>query len=241
AAVLKLPPAEATKLLRQYGWRSRARTKPQDPFQKSQPIHPTSLSLPAESRPISQRHRDYLITRNFDPDQIVEVWGVLGTTHLGTHPQRIIIPIIFENRLVSFTSRDITGRALAKYMSCPLEDEVVQHKHILYGLDQAQGVQTAIIVEGPIDAWRLGPGTVATFGIEYTISQVKLLAERFSKLFVLFDNDPQAQAKGEQLALELHSLGKDALLVELPEAGSNDPGGLSPEEAQALKKDLLGI
>jgi hypothetical protein len=43
-------------------------------------------------------------------------------------------------------------------------------KETLYNLDNAKD-GTAIVVEGPIDVWRIGDGAVATFGVIYTQKQ----------------------------------------------------------------------
>src|SRR5690606_7407018 len=94
---------------------------------------------------------------------------------------------------VSFQARDITGRSEAKYLACPRERERIHHKHIVYGRGLPRRSRTLIVVEGPLDVWRLGGRAVATFGIKFTMEQVLTIADLADKFLVLYDAEPQAQ------------------------------------------------
>ena len=93
---------------------------------------------------------------------------------------------------VSFVSRDITGRHNLRYITCPTKYEIIEHKHILFGHPDTFKQDTCIVVEGVFDVFRFGVGAVATFGIKYTQEQLKLLSTMFSKVYVMYDDDPQA-------------------------------------------------
>ena len=162
------------------------------------------------------------------------VWGLLGTGPIGEYKFRIVAPIEFEGRLVSYQCRDITGRAALPYLACAQENEVRDHKHCLYGMDLVPG-HSVVIVEGIADVWRLGPGAIATFGIGYTTEQVDLM-RRWKRRFVLFDSaDPQALEKAEQLADMLSGFGG---WTEILEIDSSDPGAMDQEDANDLMKEL---
>ncbi len=115
-----------------------------------------------------------------------------------------------------------------------MEKEARHHKACLYGLDQVPG-ETVVIVEGITDVWRLGVGSVATFGIKYTKTQV-LLLKRFKRRAILFDSaDSQAQEQAEKLAKELSAFSGETISLIID---AKDPGTMSPKDAQDLMRQL---
>ena len=122
-----------------------------------------SLIMPAEFGPLKRKHREYLESRGFEPDDIISKWGILGTGNSAKgYANRIIIPIYQQGKLVSFHSRDITGEAVTPKKACRMEDEVVHFKDTLYGYDRCKS-NTVIVSEGPFDVWRWGYGAVCTW------------------------------------------------------------------------------
>ncbi len=198
---------------------------------------PANLKLPDGCGPMTTRHKDYLASRKFDPDHLERLWGLLGTTHLGADRFRVIIPIQFNSQIVSYQGRDITGNQ-PKYKACNATNEVIPHKHILYGWDMTRGSQSvAVVMEGVTGVWRLGPGSLGTFGVKYTASQVRLLAQRFQKLYLFFDPDQAGRMAADKLSVELMGLGRD---VEILEVSDNlDSGSLRQDDADQLMKGLL--
>jgi DNA primase len=76
-------------------------------------------------------------------------------------------------------------------------------------------------------------------GTELTESQIKLLQERFKKVFILFDNEPEAQKKARKFGLQLSSIGIDIEVVNAYEDfGKNDMGECSRKEIEIIKKEL---
>jgi len=124
---------------------------------------------------------------------------LMGTDSVGEYSHRIIIPILYKNKIVSYQARDITGKAELKYKACKKENEIMQHKHICYGIDKIKdGV--AIIVEGVTDVWRIGAGAIAMFGTSFTMQQVNFLVKNLSRVHILFDfGEKQAQEKAKKL------------------------------------------
>jgi DNA primase len=193
--------------------------------------------LPKGAGAMGKRHREYLTKRGLDVAEIERLWDPLATKRVQPLPWRIIIPIRYNSNLVSWQSRDITGLADLPYIACPKDEESVPHQKILYGLDNARK-RKAIVVEGIFDAWRLGPGAVATFGISYSPEQALLLAEKFDQVFILFDPEEEAQKKAYKLAGEVSLFGTEAFIPEW-EWDASDPAELKPHEAALIVKELL--
>lgn len=202
---------------------------------KRQKSNLSHVSLPAGTSDIQEKHRKYLRKRNFDPDEIVRKWDVKGTSHLGDFKWRIIIPIYYKGQIVSYTSRDITDKQEPRYKTAVPEQEVIFHKDILYGLSHSY--QKGIIVEGPMDVWRMRENTVSTFGTQFSLKQIKLIADSFSEVFILFD--PDAYDKAEKLGRELAIVGCKSTVIS-HDLGC-DPGDLSQEDADYLRKNLIGF
>lgn len=215
--------------LARYSGRPKHRNK--DPYQRVQ--SGSTCSLPAGSGSLSLPAKQYLRGRGFGPVAMQKQWQIQSTGPFGPYKHRIMIPIYLGGHLVSYQGRDITGKSELKYKACAMEREIIHHKHILYGLDQVP-FDTIVIVEGILDAWRLGPGAVATFGIKTTAQQVKLML-RYPRRIILFDNptkDPQAGPEAEKLAAILSQKPGVTEIIDLHEWP--DPGEMPVEEATKL-------
>lgn len=196
-----------------------------------------TLLLPQGTVDLLPGHRTYLRERGFQVGKLLQRWGLKSTGPMGAYKHRVVVPITFQGKIVSYTARDVTGRAEIKYKSCKLEDEVVYHKSILYGLDLLP-YRTGVIVEGCPDVWRLGPGAVATFGIEFTPDQVMCAAIHLDYAFIFFDPEPQARKQAEKLGLALSALGVGVEILNAPD-GHPDPGDMPQDEADELMLELL--
>ncbi len=210
--------------------------------QQTKEVRPKSIKpfeLPSGTTSLSNSHKQYLLRRGFDPDRLVKEWELLGTgpiSNLGNaeYKFRIIAPIIWNSKRVSFQARDITDRHPLKYKACLKEFEKIHHKEILYGKQEAW-TEVGIVCEGVTDVWRLGERSCATLGIKYTPKQLRLLAKLFSRLFIIFDDDPQAVKQAYKLKTDLEFRGVDAHVVSIV----GDPGGMKQEEANYLTKQLI--
>lgn len=199
----------------------------------------TNLSLPKGTTELKEIHKKYLIKRNYDPDELVKLWDIKGTYTIGDYAYRIIIPIKYENVLVSYQGRDFTNKSSLRYKACKTEDEIMHHKDLLYGIDHIKN-RKAIIVEGVFDAWRLGYGAAATFGTSVTNAQILFMKKHLDYIFILFDpSDNQAQRKAKTIAEIVSGIGIKAALVELPDFKGKDPGDLKSDDAEYLRKFLL--
>lgn len=234
-ALLRCSAEEAEKIYKQH----LVRTVIHDDRPAVQTPVSTSLKLPSGCEPLCglDRHKNYLLRRNFDPDLLERFYGLRGTGPTGDYKHRIIAPITLDGRLVSYQGRDITGKVEKdrRYKACAMKDEIIHHKKILYGLDLATGT-SCVVVEGITDKWRLGPGAVATFGTGFKEEQAALLYKRFRRIFVLFDPEPQAQAVAQQLGDFLANMGREVVFPDLET--DLDPGDLSQDDANAVMREL---
>lgn len=180
--------------------------------------------------PCGKRHRRYLKSRGFDPDEITNLWEVGGIGISSPISWSLYIPIIFRGKVVSWTTRKCRDDVGQRYFSAKPEQEVIEHKNILYGLDYVR--HCVIIHEGPTDVWKVGPGAVGTFGTAFLTSQIRLLAE-IPRRIICFDNSPDAQRSADRLADLLAPFDGRTEVVQLD---ADDPGSASKKEVRRLRR-----
>jgi hypothetical protein len=234
STLINVTEKEAKKIIRQYGLLLSLPKKEDVTITKV-----VEHRLPSGVGPLGKNHKAYLENRGFDPDKLERMWNLLGTGPVSVldginYRHRIVIPFIWDNKQVSFDSRDITGKHMAKYMACPKERELIPHKEILYGR-QNKWRETGILVEGPTDVWRLGTSSFAVSGIKYTSTQVRCASRLFRRIAVCFDDDPQAKIQAAKIVAELKFRGVDAFKVDIV----GDPGGMKQSDADYLIKQLI--
>jgi len=198
------------------------------------------FEFPSGVTDLSKAHKHYLSERGFDPDKLERLWGLKScgpVSKLDVHDykHRILIPYTWNLEVVTFDTRSKNKyKAGSRYKACPKEREKIEHKRILYG-NQEKWKSTGVIVEGPTDVWNLGPEACAVSGIKYTPAQVKVISECFERVFVVFDDDPQAVVQANKLVADLRFRNKKAIRYDI----KGDPGGLSEDDAKYLMKQLL--
>lgn len=190
---------------------------------------------PCGTSELKPRHKAYIASRKFNPERIIKLWGIRATEAVGKYKWRVIIPIMYEGKMVSYQGRDITGKSDLKYKACIKEEELINHQHLVYGIDNVVG-ECCVVVEGVFDVWRLGYGAVCCFGISYTMQQVNLIAKRFKKVFILFDTEDRAQLQAQKMGVLLTGRGVDVEILELE--GAADPADMEQREANQLMKEL---
>lgn len=236
--ILNLPTKQAVNdVLRLYGGYSGGKVPGVSSLSKIS-LHP--FRFPKDTGPLSQVHAKYLISRGFDPNELVKDWGIMSSARDSEldgieYYNRIIIPIKWEGRIVSFQGRTVNPKVTIKYRACPMAREEKNHKRILYGNQDYWHDRIGICVEGVTDVWKMGPKAFAVFGIEYHALQVREIAKRFDKVAVLFDDDPQAIKQAEKLVGELRFRGVDARQYYI----DGDPGSLSMKAARHLAEGIL--
>lgn len=191
------------------------------------------LEVPKAVVPMGKAHRAYLRKRGLDPELIESTWGVQGIGPDGGYLKwRLYIPIAWRGKPVSWTTRAISDEVTPKYRTAKPEQEKIHAKTLLYGHDLAN--HACIVVEGPGDAWRIGPGAVATMGTVVTRAQMAKLS-RFSLRIICMDSDPAAQRRANTLAGDLSVFDGETLIVRLD---SPDPGSATDKEVRQLRRML---
>lgn len=191
------------------------------------------LMVPKGVAPMQNVHRKYLASRGFDPPEIERLWGVQGIGLASRLAWRLFLPIVHQGKTVSWTTRAI-GKSGRRYMSASPAEETINHKTLLYGEDYCRRV--IIVCEGPVDAWRIGPGTVATFGLTVSLSQVRRIAE-YPVRVIAFDDEPEAQRRAKGLATMLNGIPGETHVVQV-ESGM-DWGEADREEVIELRGKYL--
>lgn len=191
------------------------------------------LILPSGLGPMKKQHQKYLRKRGFDPKEISKKWEVGGIGIAASHSWRLFIPIHdVDGRMVSWTTRAIRDGDEPRYLGAKAEQEEIDKKSLLYG--EAFARHAIAVVEGPTDAWKIGPGAVATMGIVVTKSQVSRMAA-FPTRLIVFDNEKDAQRRAEELCRELEPYAGVTYNLLLD---SKDPGSATEKEIQQIRRML---
>lgn len=223
SAILNAPEDEIYEIMNDYRFRPRLDISS---IEKPEFVRPTRLVIPGSS--LQQIHLQYLIKKNYDPQELIKTWALTGTTNREKYKFRIFYPIFYEYKIVSFQGRDITDTAKAKWKTCPKLLELREHKQCLGGIQKVPG-DSVVVVEGASDGWRLGPGAVWTFGTAFTLAQVRLLIQ-FKRVFILFDSfeeDQNAQKQAKELENMLSAF-TETIRLELDDG---DPGTMKQKDA----------
>ncbi len=192
--------------------------------------------LPLGCRPLSKTHGDFLARkRKFDPKRLVRDWGLVSAPVVGPWRHRIIIPVVVEDRVMTFVGMDHTGQKEPKYKAASIEESFMPTSEIVYGADYAG--RNALLVEGVTDVWRIGKGAVATFGMTPGPKRVRhLLGLHTEQFYVLFDGEEQATNNAAQLVADLRAGGKQADALAMQRGF--DPDMLTAPEVADLRADL---
>jgi len=193
------------------------------------------LQIPKYVGKLEPIHKQYLRDRGFNPKKLCKIWNIQG---IGLAPGllawRLFIPIDHYGQTVSWTTRAVTNDK-QRYWSASFNQEAVPHKSILYGLDYCRN--SIVVVEGPTDVWRIGPGAAATFGTSEKQSQV-LEISRFPNRAICFDNDHSAQKRATQLMDSLSVFDGTTHNIIIDEG---DPGEASNKTIRQIRKHFLDL
>lgn len=233
ATLLKIREEQAKILIRQYlGIITQT-------VETKRKVHAKSHKWPTDTGPLQLQHIRYLERRKFDPEQLMNDWNLQGTGPVSrldslNYSHRVLAPVIWNGEEVTFQARDITNKHPLKYMACPEEREIMKHKHLIYGR-QDKWTRTGICVEGITDVWRVGFNGFCTFGIKYTSQQLRLIAGIFDRVFVWYDDEPQAIENARALSADLEFRGLETKVI----TTKGDPGGTEQSEVDYIVKQLL--
>ena len=191
-------------------------------------------TLPSGTGSLLPIHKNYLRKRGFDPKEIVKLWGVMGTGLASYLAWKLVIPIHFRGQIVSWTTRSVSDEGSPRYINAQPEHEALPIKSLLYGEDFCR--HATVVVEGPVDTWRIGPGSVAVLGTAVSAAQVAKLV-KYPVRVVCMDVEPSAQVRARELCEKLESFPGTTTNIVL-ESGK-DPGEASASEIACIRRRFL--
>lgn len=193
---------------------------------------------------LNDNEKQYLTNRGYDVEYLVNKFHLRGGGIVGEWSYRILVPIYYKGVLVSWTGRSILDRKIIdelkipRYKNLAIEQSVINPKEIFFNLDNCNS-DSVILVEGPFDVLRMSEDAICSLGTSVTREQELFLANNFKKVFIAFDNEPAAQTKARHLGMNLVSAGLKVEVVNICEDfGKNDPGELTEDEVNQIKKEL---
>lgn len=151
-------------------------------------------------------------------------------------PCRIVFPIMYQKRMVSYVLRDYSGKASIKYMNAEDKESVIPPEEILYGYDDAPENSVLVTVEGIIDKMKLGRRALATLGTGFSKNQVlSFRTKKPKKIYILFDSEIEAQKIAQDLAFQIWFCPTEIIHL----TNYNDPGELTEDEGSELMRQLI--
>lgn len=196
----------------------------------------------------------YLEDRFFDCDKLGRLWAVsyCDSSRYSLAGNRIIIPIIQDHMMVGWQARHIgddyqgtpfNKAGVPKYWTSP----GFHRKLVSYNMDRATQHSTVVIVEGPMDVWRVGPQGIGLFGktmSQFVRKQLFKRMKKHSEAAVVVMLDPNADKVASKRERYKHHIDKlveqlrepfdrRVVPVWLPE--DTDPGSTDRE----LLRDLI--
>jgi hypothetical protein len=193
------------------------------------------LDTPIGIGEMGEAHRQYLKRRGFNPDLIASLWSVQGIGLAKNLQWRLYIPIHDEfGRQVSWTTRSLSDEVKSRYISAKAEQEARSLKSVLYGAHLARSA--VVVTEGPLDAWAIGAGAVATLGMSVSHEQTALIAGYLVRA-ICFDSTPDAQRRAEALCTSVSAFPGQTHRIIL-ESG-DDPAEADPAEIADIRSQFL--
>lgn len=212
---------------------------------------PRRLELPKEFRPItgsqtSALARNYLRQRGFSEQSldILRIEYDIRYCKSGPYRKRIMFPVYYKKRLVTWTGRTISKNVNLRYHSLSTDPETAREEgyspaigpitdYLLWYDDLPEyGADTIIITEGPFDALKLnvlgrpyGVCSTCLFTNKISKPQIELLYRllpRFKHRYLMLDVgtlDIMLKTERDLITLGLHRLS-------LPD-GFKDPGEIN--------------
>ena len=236
--LLAIPKKDINDVIEQYKTRTIILNKLND--KKTTAVK--NLVLPTDT--FTPIERKYLKSRNFNPSYLHKKYNVVGGGIVGDWKYRIIIPVIINGKIVSWTGRSILEKSkldelkIPRYKNLEIKKSVINPKECLFNLDNSKN-KTVVLTEGPFDVMRLGDDFICSFGTSLTQSQIKEIRLRYDKIFIMFDNEVEAQQKARNYGQMLSSVGVDVEIVDAySDFNKNDGGELNDDEVKIIRKEL---
>lgn len=200
------------------------------PFLPEEIKRAASVLLPKSAKkPLPLKHQEYLESRNFDPYLLTEKYDLYGCEIDAKYSHRLIIPVYHNQKLVTFIARAVIA-AEVKYKALKDELSILTTKETLYNFDTVK--DTAVVVEGAFDVFRIGDCACGTLGSVFSPIQVVMLS-KCKNVFIMLD--PDASDLSQKLADNLSGIVDH---VEIITIDVKDPAEMSEQDVRSLRKEL---
>lgn len=233
-SVLQSTTLEAIKFIKD----NRSRTLLDLGFKEAEEIVGPEITLPPLFKKLSFPETD----ENRKYWRYLKKRGVLASTALdyklgyvaqGTYRRRIVIPVYWFDKLVTWVARSLSND-VAKTKLTPKDNE--QSSYLL-NLDRLRGREHVVLVEGPFDMLKIPDLAVASFGKRISRQQVALLTHAGAKrITVAYDSDALQETWRTAAMLSERF---DVQIAELPPG--EDPGSLPDVVTRDLIRHARGF
>lgn len=151
--------------------------------------------------------------------------------------------VLFDNEILSLTPSP-GHLKLRKYMN----GVGSKRNELLMGYDAAveynrllpYGERYCILVEGPLDAGRLGSPALAILGKSLSQHQLNSIRQNFQKVYTVMDTDEAGKQCRDKIDSMFEAIGRSSMLTHIPlPEGVKDAGDLTEEQANDLKKEYI--
>lgn len=191
---------------------------------------PRSVPFPEGFRWLGPEGNDYTRSRGIPEGHAP--WFRLGETFSGWMRGRLIFPVFYEDRMVYYVGRDMTGNSPKKILNLPSRRlGSCGSRDVLLNLDRAvvAGRGTVVLCEGPISACVMGADAVASFGKRLSKQQIRRMVEQdVRRVVVAWDGDAISEARA--VSERLSKIFEEVLIVEFPEDA--DPADLGHQTSR---------
>lgn len=192
------------------------------------------VKLPEKAnRKITKYHAGYLKSRGFEYQELLDLYNLHFVGPIGEFSNHIIIPIIHNYQLITFTSIDISDVTEIRYKHLSEEKSIIHAREWLFGIEHTNK-NTCCLVEGIFDMMRIGPGAVCSFGAKVTSKQLSML-KNFNKVIICFDGDDPGRTNAEKIANDLAAF-TDVEILNLPD--EKDPDSLDKEDIEFIRNKI---
>jgi DNA primase len=172
-------------------------------------INHVNISVKLPGSKLEYCHKKYLEKRGLDPIYIEEKYKLQGTLYNSKYPYRLIIPVYYNNKIVTYQTRGIIEKE--RYINCEPEKEIIPIKDCLYNIDNCTN-NFIVVTEGIFKVFKLGDNSCATFGKNFTNKQIQLL-QKYKRIYIYFDNDLAGILGAKKLSSLLDSIGKEVYII----------------------------
>ena len=179
--------------------------------------------------------RTYLENRGFDCEYIIGKYKIREGVPMTAYEYRLIIPIYYKYKPISFQTRRLLKNDPQRYKNCPIEKEAIHSKNTIYNFDNCNK-KAAIGVEGVPSVWRIGDDSFATFGTSFQLPQLQMIKNKFQTVYWLYDPEKEAQQKARKASQLISSIGVNVEIIEIE--GYSDPDKMKEDDITYLRREL---